>query len=205
MISLETLNNKYSVEKKFSNINGDNDVFPDLTRSSIDRLLWRKVSHISSYRVTDEDKMRPDLVSNALYRDQSKFDILLKYNAISNPFSINTGFILLAPDIENARTAIRKPSPIADIGKVEINDIESIFIDPKTNKDKKRLEMLKKQASGKEILPSNINKKDDKNVKIVDGKLVFGEDVTSINKSNCPEPISRANLKKALIQNNLFG
>ena len=44
-----------------------------------------------------------------------------------------------------------------------------------------------------------------KNVKIKDGKIVFGEDVTAVNKDDCPEPISRANLKKALIKNNLFG
>ena len=205
MISLKTLSNKYRVEKAFSTDPGDNDVFPDLTRSSINKIKWRKVGSTGKYRLTEEDKMRPDLISNVLYGDQSKFDLLLKYNAISNPFSLDVGYVLLTPDMTSMDAAVKKPVPINDIGNVKIDETEAIFINPKTSKDKKRLEMLKKQVKGKEILPSNINKKDAKNVKIRDGKLIFGEDVTSINKDNCPEPISRANLKKALIQNNLFG
>ena len=205
MISLRTLNNKYSVSKIFSSKDGDNDIFPDLTRSSINKEKWNQLSAGRKYRITEEDKMRADLVSRILYSDQSKFDLLLKFNSISNPFSLDTGYILLVPDDTDITNTIKKPTPIEDIGNVKVDETEKIFIDPKTAKDKKRLEMLKKQTKGKEILPSNINKKDSKNVKVVDGKLVFGEDVTSINKNNCPEPISRANLKKALIQNNLFG
>lgn len=205
MISLKTLSNKYSVKKAYSTDPGDNDVFPDLTRSSINKTKWKNVGSTGRYRLTEEDKMRPDLISNALYTNQSKFDLLLKYNAISNPFSLDVGYVLLVPDATKIDAAVKKPVPIEDIGNVKVDVTEAIFINPKTDKDKKRLEMLKKQVKGKEILPSNINKKDAKNVKVRDGKLIFGEDVTSINRDNCPEPISRANLKKALIQNNLFG
>lgn len=205
MISLKTLSNKYIVQKAFSTDAGDNDIFPDLTRSSINKIKWRTLGSTGKYRLTEEDKMRPDLISNVLYGDQSKFDLLLKYNAISNPFSLDVGYVLLIPDATSMNAAVKKPVPIADIGNVEIDETEAIFIDPKTSKDKKRLEMLKKQVKGKEILPSNINKKGAKNVKVRDGKLIFGEDVTSTNGDNFPEPISRANLKKALIQNNPLG
>ena len=132
-------------------------------------------------------------------------DLLLKYNSISNPFSLYEGQILYAPNLDDLSNIIKKPSRINDIGEIEIQDVESIFINPKNDQDKKRLELLKKQNKGGEVLPSNVNKKEDKNIKIKDGKLVFGEDVTSINRDDCPEPISRANLKKALIKNNLFG
>ena len=94
------------------------------------------------------------------------------------------------------------PEKITDIGDVKNIDVSEKLLNPKTVKDKNRLNDLSKE---REILPSNINKKGDKNVKVKDGKLVFGEDVTSINKANCPEPLSRARLKRSLIKNNLFG
>jgi len=149
--------------------------------------------------------MRPDLAAMALYSDQNLLDLLLKYNGVSNPFSLYEGQVLYAPNRDDLLAILKKPVKIEDIGDVEIEDVESIFIEPRNEQDKKRLDLLKKQNRGKEVLPSNVNKKGDKNIKIKDGKLVFGEDVTSVNRKDCPEPISRANLKKALIKNNLFG
>tara|TARA_B100000963_G_scaffold349061_1_gene357563 strand:- start:40575 stop:41174 length:600 start_codon:yes stop_codon:yes gene_type:complete len=199
MITLKTLLNKYSVTKE----NGD--VLPDITRGSIN--IDRKDELRSSSRViVDEDTvMRPDLIAVALYNDQSMLDLLLKYNAVSNPFSLYVGQILYAPNADDLAKIVETPSVIKDIGDVQVDETESIFVDPKTDKDKNRLDLLKKQNKGGEVLPSNVNKKGDKNIKIKNGKLVFGEDVTSVNREDCPEPISRANLKKALIKNNLFG
>lgn len=199
MIILKTLANKYSSKKK----NGD--VFPDLTRSSIDTDKKSVLRSSRTFIVDSDTVMRPDLAAVALYNDQNMLDLLLKYNSISNPFSLYEGQILYAPNLDDLSNIIKKPSRINDIGEIEIQDVESIFINPKNDQDKKRLELLKKQNKGGEVLPSNVNKKEDKNIKIKDGKLVFGEDVTSINRDDCPEPISRANLKKALIKNNLFG
>jgi len=199
MITLQTILSKYSVTKK----NGD--VLPDLTRSSINGSRKDELRSINRFIVDEETVMRPDLIAVALYNDQNMLDLLLKYNAISNPFSLYVGQILYAPDSEALNKILLKPSVIKDIGDTEVDDAESIFIDPKTDKDKNRLDLLKKQNKGGEVLPSNVNKKGDKNIKIKNGKLVFGEDVTSVNREDCPEPISRANLKKALIKNNLFG
>lgn len=199
MINLEILLNKYSVTKS------DGDVLPDITRSSIDPEKLSNVSSTKRVRVDSFTNMRPDLISHASYGSQDYTDLLLKYNGISNPFSIGEGQIFFIPDVNDLREIVKVPKKIEDISDVEIDDVESIFVDPKTSQDEKRLEMLKKQNKGKEVLPSNVTRKGDKNVKIKDGKIVFGEDVTSVNKNDCPEPISRANLKKALIKNNLFG
>jgi hypothetical protein len=199
MIILRTLINKYSSKKK----NGD--VFPDLTRSSIDANKKSALRSSRTFIVDKDTVMRPDLAAVALYNDQGMLDVLLKYNSVSNPFSLYEGQILYVPAIDDLNDIIKAPSRIEDIGNVEITEVESIFINPKNNQDKKRLELLKKQNRGGEVLPSNVNRKGDKNIKIKDGKIIFGEDVTSINRNECPEPISRANLKKALIKNNLFG
>ena len=199
MITLQTILSKYSVTKE----NGD--VLPDLTRSSINGSRKDELRSSRRFIVDEETVMRPDLIAVALYDDQNMLDLLLKYNAISNPFSLYVGQLLYVPDSEALNKILLKPSVIKDIGDTEVEEAESIFIDPKTDKDKNRLDLLKKQNKGGEVLPSNVNKKGDKNIKIKNGKLVFGEDVTSVNREDCPEPISRANLKKALIKNNLFG
>ena len=199
MISLRTLLNKYSISKE----NGD--VLPDITRSSIDTNALKNVKAPNTLLVDSFTVMRPDLIAQAVYSNQGMTDLLLKYNDISNPFSVYEGQLLLIPNKTDLEKILKTPKKIKDISDIEIDEVETIFIDPKTTQDKKRLELLKKQNKGKEILPSNVNKKGDQNIKIKDGKIVFGEDVTSVNKDNCPEPISRANLKKALIKNNLFG
>ena len=199
MLIFKTLINKYFSVKK----NGDNLL--DLTRSSIDTDAMGNIRATRIFVVDKDTVMRPDLVSHSVYSDHNNADLLLKFNAISNPFSLYEGQFLGIPSQDDLVKVIKKPKTIKDISDIEIEEVETIFINPKDSQDQKRLEMLKKQNKGREVLPSNVNKKDDKNVKVKDGKIVFGEDVTSINRNDCPEPISRANLKRALIKNNLFG
>lgn len=200
MIQLNILYKKY-----FSSDKNDKKIV-DLTRTSIDSKKLANTQTVSSFLVRDEYQMRPDLIAKNLYNDHNMADLLMKYNAISNPFSLEEGKILISPSSEDLINLCKIPTPIKDIGDTSNRvDETEIFNKPKTDKDKKRLALLKEKNKGKDVLPSNLNKKGDKNIKIKNGKLVFGEDVTSVNKNDCPEPISRANLKKALIKNNLFG
>lgn len=196
MLVLEILSKK----RYFKKDNGDLSL--DLTRGSINPIEFARVNPISIYIVTDEDQMRPDLIAHRVYGNHYNVDILLKYNAISNPFALNTGDVLRIPSDGDISKLVAFPEKITDIGDVQNINVSKKLLNPKSIKDKDRLDNLSKK---KEILPSNINKKGDKNVKVKDGKIVFGEDVTSINKDNCPEPLSRARLKRSLIKNNLFG
>ena len=51
------------------------------------------------YKVPESMVMRPDLVSIAEYDSDEYTDIILKYNNISNPFSLNKDDIILLPTI----------------------------------------------------------------------------------------------------------
>ena len=95
-------------------------------------------------------------------------------------------------------------APLVDVNDTEIKKNAEQIIEPKTIKDKKRLEFLQKKAEADEILPPNINKTGDKNVTIKDGKIIFGQNVTSENAENCPENITRARLKQKLAYNKIF-
>jgi hypothetical protein len=76
------------------------------------------------------------------------------------------------------------------------------MVNPLNNIDSNRRSNL---SNKKGELPPNISKVGDKNVKIKDGRLIFGDDVTTVNKDDCPVPISRTRLKMALTKNKLFG
>jgi hypothetical protein len=65
-----------------------------------------------------------------------------------------------------------------------------------------RLDYLQKNSNAT-VAPPNIAK--DTSVKVVNGKIVFGADVTSVKKEDCPDPISRTKLQAALVKNKIFG
>lgn len=177
------------------------DVVLDITRRSIS--FDKNPRPRSSVIVNAETEMRMDLIAYSAYKEQGNMDFLLKYNNISNPFSLERGRVILLPTRQDLREAYYTPDELVDRGAEKPNN-ESQFVVPKTEKDKKRLEQLKKRATTREILPPNINKTGDKNVKVKDGKIIFGDDVTTVNKDDCPEPISRARLKERLTLNKIF-
>lgn len=151
--------------------------------------------------VSEFEAMRADLISLRMYSDHNNWDAILKYNGISNPFSINAGQILQIPVYNQIAGMYKSPLIIQERGEKEARTINPI-VNPVTDKDKKRIENIERKVG--EALPPNISKKGDKSVKIKDGKLIFGEDVTTVNKENCPVPISRARLQNALLKNKLF-
>jgi hypothetical protein len=57
------------------------------------------------------------------------------------------------------------------------------------------------QAGASAPVPPNIAL--DSGVKIQNGKILFGSDVTSVKKEDCTEPISRTKLKETLLKNRL--
>ena len=163
--------------------------FPEIRRGS------------GAIAVSRDESMRPDLVASRIYSDQTKWDVLLKFNGISNPFSIKEGDFLSGIPYSSLEELYKDPLKISE--RSELNEVEfNPILNPATDRDKERLANLQKKV--KNVLPPNINKPGDKNVKVKDGKLIFGEDVTTVNKNNCPVPISRNRLQTALLKDKLF-
>lgn len=150
--------------------------------------------------INEFENMRPDLIADRVYGKIQLWDVLLKYNGISNPFSIQSDDILYGPAGSALDAMYTSPREISERDQRQENQV-SPFLDPKTKKDKDRLDNLKKKAGV--VLPPNINKPGDKNVKVKDGRVIFGEDVTGVNKKNCPVPISRTRLQAALLKDKL--
>lgn len=191
MLNSEILKNKKVIE------DGDKEIITDMIYSTF-KFPDENIGG-GTIRVLEEEKMRPDLVSNRVLGEQGKWDALLKYNAVSNPFSLNENDILYMIPASNISSMYIKPRDIQERGSKSEQQFNPI-IDPKTQKDKSRLSNL----SNKNQLPPNINSETDTNVKVKDGKIVFGEDVTTVNKNNCPVPISRSRLQASLLKDKLF-
>lgn len=134
---------------------------------------------IDEHIVNSDEVCRIDLISLEYYKDASFVDFILKYNGISNPFSITEGDVLLIPTNEFATTRFIPFKTINnDDNKLSIRDQ---FISTKrlSVKDAKRVEYLKRKAAlkvngSKEILPPNIKGTGDgPNIKIGNGKIII--------------------------------
>lgn len=142
-------------------------------------IFVNNVAVIAEHVVTEDDICRIDLISLKYYREASYVDYILKYNGISNPFSINVGDVLLIPSTETTTTRIIPFKSVnTDDDKLSIRDQ---FINTKrlSKKDAKRIEYLQRKAASKingssEILPPNIRKSDDApNITIGNGKIII--------------------------------
>jgi hypothetical protein len=187
------------LKKVFTKSNGD--TLADLISSTFSfiRSGGRSDGFI---RVKEEEAMRPDLISVRMYGKHDYHDMLMKYNGISNPFSISPGEILIVPPFRDIEQMLIAPRVVPEKGQARKASNEDKLLNPKTDKDRKRLEALKDRV--KEIVPPNINTEGNRNVKVQDGRVIFGEDVTQVNKDNCPVPISRARLIQQLTKSSLF-
>jgi hypothetical protein len=103
------------LRSKLQFIKSNGDTLIDLISSTFD---FNKggTSNAGLIRVSEDEIMRPDLISTRIYTESSKWDILLKYNGISNPFSINVGDILVSPTFNKMDLFIVEPNQIIEKG-----------------------------------------------------------------------------------------
>lgn len=156
-MEFKSINNKRIKDGKL-NITEPVVVFPENTRI------------IAVHTVTSDEICRIDLISNKYYNIDDYSDLILKFNNISNPFSINEGDVLNIPD-KNVSFVSWKS--IKDNKEGSTESIKDQFINTKrlTTKDAKRAEYLKKKAAQRangssQIVPPNILKDGDKNIDI---------------------------------------
>jgi hypothetical protein len=126
--------------------------------------------------VTDEYAMRPDLISMYAYGTDQYADLILKFNEISNPFSIAEGDVIIIPDLDGAKRAYTKPKP----SKKEIEDVKRAYIDKNrfSKPTQQRLEKLQALANSRKngsptITTSNKLKPGESAITTKGGALIF--------------------------------
>lgn len=150
------------------------------------------------FLIEERHLCRPDLVSFDAYGGVEHVDIIMKFNHISNPFSMELYDLIIVPKINTAIRFYQK-----DPLKTEkmLNDTKGLFIDPTraSKKDQERLKMLqeiaKKSKNGStEIKPTNL---------LRDGEVPFttnGDVIIFAPNSSAPRKIVNSN--DSLIKSN---
>ena len=150
---------------------------------------------IAEHVVTEDDKVRPDLIALKYYGDHTKTDMILKYNRISDPFSISPGEIILVPSPDTAYYRLERPMSFED------NIVKRQFIDTKrlSQKDQKRIEALKKKYNKETLLPPNVIPVGKKNYEFNGNQVRLGAQVQTdpVTESITAEIIASQNEEKS--------
>jgi len=149
----------------------------DLTSSMFNLQSGNYISY-NVYRVPKEFEMRPDLISGAVYNNSVYAELILKYNGISNPFSIKEGDIILIPNLDSMQSIVSKPTgKDVDGGKAVRNSYK--YIDPiKIPKEDNTFINRQIVGGAKEgALPPNLSQEGEKQITYRNGRVYFGESV----------------------------
>lgn len=122
--------------------------------------------------VNADEVARPDLIALQYYGIQSKLDMILKWNSISDPFSINEGDIL---EIPNANAPFYKLERPKEFNSTD-NPVKQQFVSGKrlSKKDQRRLDALKKKYGKDNLLPPNVIPVGKKNYEYVGSQIRMG-------------------------------
>lgn len=129
------------------------------------------ITGVRQHIIREDEVTRPDLIALEYYGDDSKVDIILKWNGISDPFSLSPGDVIDIPPSDVAFAKLERPS------SYEENPIKNQFLQGKrlSKKDDRRLEALKKKYNKETLLPPNVIAIGKKNYKFdKEGNVIFG-------------------------------
>ena len=177
----------------------------DLTVSSIDYKSYVDINNI--FLVNDDYVMRPDLVAEKVYGDVTKWDYILKYNGISNPFSLDKFDLISIPNEDSMAKQFKKELELSEIDNIQ--EYEENIIEEKKRKTKKDynrtkfIEAIKDQRLDRSIpVPPNVVGEGEKNISYKDNKILFGGNVTDADIKTieeCDKLSTRTKIKEALL------
>jgi len=163
---------------------------------------------IDYYLVTADDAMRPDLITKKMHGYLDNMEGVLKFNDISNPFSIDEGDILYTYDIPSMNRNLRP----GDAVKNDRQDIRDQYITPEKGStvdpvlrtfEKRNTPRTASPTKGNQpALPPNYAAFGDTEIQIRNGKIVFGPNVTK-QDDDCDKPLSKSEFISRLIKNRL--
>jgi hypothetical protein len=142
---------------------------------------------IGKFTVTEDYIGRIDLIARQIYGNESYADYILKYNGISNPFTIGEGDVLFLPAHNATFVNWTKPVNKLGDGNPASDAVRDKFLQTKRLpiEDQKRVEYLKRKAAkypnaATELLPPNVLKTGQSNLTILNGTITLkgGGDLT---------------------------
>lgn len=194
-----------TIDNKPLYIKDDGEEIVDLTLQSLKIVVDQPMTNF--FMVVEETAMRIDVISLIALGSVDNTEMMLKFNDISNPFSINIGDILFVPDIMYARMNLAvqagNDQQKIDIRNQYIEPEKASKLDPSFSKYNIRNKPKKADASkAGPALPPNFANIGEKEIEIKGGKIFFGPNVSK-NGKKCEEPLSKSEFLAKLIKNRL--
>lgn len=146
--------------------------------------LKSEINIINVHLVKEDEEMRPDIISNLYYGSPDYVDILLKVNAISNPFSIKQGLFLRIPDKEAAERYKNDIKKVSNKPRTQYTDTKRM-----NEEDSNRKKFLEEKSKFKpngssENLPPNMLKSDESVKRFENDKVILGANLRTKKKSD---------------------
>jgi hypothetical protein len=167
-----------SIDKKPLFTKPDGTTIRDLTQTMID-LKSKSFVTYKVFKVPRDYRMRPDLISKAVYNNSMYAEIILKYNGISNPFSIDENDVILIPDLNDAEQKIRTPEETKQESRAEKIRNTYKYLDPLKlpSRDKVLDQYNQRQIvdAPADSLPPNFSPPGTSQVRYDKGRVYFGE------------------------------
>jgi hypothetical protein len=164
-----------SIDRKPFFEKSDGTVVRDLTQSMFD-FTTNNYVNFQAYRVPVEYQMRIDLISQSVYNNTIHSEFILKYNGISNPFTIANGDVILIPNLDSAKENAKKQSTESS-ADIKIRNSYK-YLDP-TKAPIKDIQVVNFEDRDLQegALPPNITKEGEKQVTYRNGRVYFGEGI----------------------------
>jgi hypothetical protein len=177
-----------SLDKKPFFKKDDGNTVRDLTQTMFD-FRANNYTSLNAFKVSRDYVMRPDLISQAVYNNTIYAEYILKYNGISNPFSIQEGDVILIPNLDSAiKNTNTTQGTATDNASQRLRDSYK-YIDPtkipKTDANSVKFEdrnLNKKKTIKDGALPPNIADEGVSQIVERNGRIYFGE---GIGESAC--------------------
>jgi len=143
---------------------------------------------VDAFYVGGDMQMRPDMISHRAFGNIDNWDLLCKFNGISNPFSIAEDDLIAVPELNWLMSKLND-KPITKDSK----DIRSQYVDENKTQDvdirkKQYNEFVKNLHKSVSIsnensmyLPPNLSQPGDKEATVIGGVVYLGNDISKNN------------------------
>jgi hypothetical protein len=177
----------------------------DLAQQSVDMQVDQPMTNF--VLVNEETSMRIDVISQIALGSTIQLEKMLKFNDISNPFTIDVGDLLFVPDLVYANINMKSSSA----GTQQKLDIRNQYIDPEKESkldptlgkfDQRNKPKAADPSKTAPPLPPNFANIGDKEIEIKGGKIYFGPNVSK-NSQECDEPLTKSEFLAKLIKNRI--
>ena len=186
MLNLDTLGRNKGIFNPNPEDQDRNFGIWDLTRASIS--YKNTPVQFKKYAVVREDQqMRPDMIAFRIYGDQTYTGSLMKINAISNPFAVQEGDVIVAPTTDSIESAFTTKESTLKLSETNNNNPNTKFRQAQEQKKFKvsnsRQAFLDRRANGKnptpQILPPNMMQEGERQTIRTNSVIGLGPDVSN--------------------------